>query len=209
MNKTTRKTVHDKCGGNCAYCGDTLGKRWTVDHVISQRNFLTTIKNKFRVPKFLEHLTEFDVNHIDNLLPACQSCNNYKSAEDIETFRSEIGKLLDRLQKYSTQFKIATRFGLVRKSKKDIVFYFEKIKLYERAPDVTTTTTKPPKIKVPKKKRFFKPGKFKAVKLDPNDPKVETMIEQTLKAQEETRKRQRIDPDLGHLIVGGPTVVPN
>lgn len=207
MNKKTRQLVHDKCGGNCAYCGDTLGKRWTVDHVISQRNFVWHIKNKFKVPPFLSHLTELDVNHIDNLLPACQSCNNYKSAEALETFRSEIGKLLERLQKYSTQFKIATRFGLVRKSKKDIVFYFEKIKLYERVPDVTTTTTEAPKIKA-KKKRFFKPGKFKAVKIDPNDPKVKALIEQTKKEQEKIRNLQKIDPDLGRLVVGGPDVVP-
>lgn len=207
MNKKTRQLVHDKCGGNCAYCGDTLGKRWTIDHVISQRNFLTSIKNQWRIPKFLSHLTEFDVNHIDNLLPSCRSCNNYKSSMDLELFRSEIGKLVDRLQAYSTQFKISTRFGLVRKTKKDIVFYFEKIKLYERALCVTTTTTEAPKVKI-KKKRFFKPGKFKAIKIDPNDPKVEALIEETLKAQEETRKLQRIDPDIGSLIVGGPNVVP-
>jgi len=126
---------------------------------------------------------------------------------DLELFRSEIGKLVDRLQAYSTQFKISTRFGLVRKTKKDIVFYFEKIKLYERALCVTTTTTEAPKVKI-KKKRFFKPGKFKAIKIDPNDPKVEALIEETLKAQEETRKLQRIDPDIGSLIVGGPNVVP-
>ena len=169
MNKTIRKTVHDKCGGRCAYCGDTLGKRWTVDHVICQRNFVWHIKNKFKVPPFLSHLTELDVNHIDNLLPACQSCNNYKSAEALETFRAELEKLLDRLQKYSTQFKIATRFGLVRKSKKDIVFYFEKIKLYEKVPDVTTTTTKEAKVKT--KRKLFKREKFKTTKLDSNDPK--------------------------------------
>lgn len=201
MNKKTRQLVHDKCGGNCAYCGDTLGKRWTVDHVISQRNFILTIKNKFKVPSFLTHLTELDVNHIDNLLPACQSCNNYKSAEDIETFRLELGKLVERLQKYSTQFKIATRFGLVRKAEKNIVFYFEKIKLYERASCVTTTTTESPPKDKPKKKKFFKSGKVKTVKLDPNDPKVKAQIERTIKEQERILSRKRIDPDLGRLII--------
>ena len=201
MNKKTRQLVHDKCDGNCAYCGDTLGKRWTVDHVISQRNFILTIKNKFKVPSFLTHLTELDVNHIDNLLPACQSCNNYKSAEDIETFRSELGKLVERLQKYSTQFKIATRFGLVRKDTKDIVFYFEKIKLYERASSVTTTTTEALSKDKPKKEKFFKPKKVKPVKLDPNDPEIKARIERTIKEQERVLSLKKIDPDLGHLVI--------
>ena len=133
MNKKVRQLVYDKCDGKCAYCGDPLGKRWTVDHVIPQINFLHHVKNQWRVPPFLIHLTPLDVNHIDNLLPACQSCNNYKSSMDIETFRSEIGKLVERLQKTSTIFKISVRFGLLRKTKKKIVFHFEKIKLYERS----------------------------------------------------------------------------
>ncbi len=210
MNKNTRQTVHDKCDGRCAYCGERLGKRWTVDHVISQRNFLHSIKNKWRIPPFLSHLTEFDVNHIDNLLPTCQSCNNYKSAEDIETFRSEIGKLVDRLRNYSTQYKISLRYGQVREARQPIKFYFEKIKLYERQVTTTTTTTVAPKStkKKAKKKNFFK-GNFKVHKIDPNDPEVKARIASTIKAQEEIRKLQRIDPDLGRLIVGGPTVVPN
>ena len=130
ISKNTRKKVEEKCKGRCAYCGEKLGKKWTVDHVIPQRNFLFHVKNKFKVPWFLEHLKETDVNHVDNLLPACQSCNNYKSAFDLETFRYELSQLPIRLMKYSTQFKISTRFGMVKTSTKKIEFYFEKIKLY-------------------------------------------------------------------------------
>jgi hypothetical protein len=119
---------------------------------------------------------------------------------DLETFRTEVGELVNRLQKYSTQFKIALRFGLVRKTKKVIVFYFERIKLYERAPSVTTTTTEAPKVKT-KKKRFFKPGKFKAAKLDPNDPNVKERIANTIAAQEKIRRLQEIDPEIGNLFI--------
>jgi 5-methylcytosine-specific restriction endonuclease McrA len=131
MKKGVRPIVHAKCGGKCAYCGDPLGKRWTVDHIIPQKNFLQNVHNKWKVPSFLSHLTEHDINHIDNLLPSCASCNNYKSSMDVETFRSEIGMLVERLQKTSTIFKISIRFGLLTKRKKKIVFYFEKLKIYD------------------------------------------------------------------------------
>lgn len=131
MNKNLRKAVHDKCNGKCAYCGDPLGKKWTVDHVIPQRNYIQFVHNQWRVPPFLAHLTEFDMNSIDNLLPSCSSCNNYKSSMDLETFRDELGKLVERLQKTVTIFKISIRFGLLTKHKKKIVFYFERLKIYD------------------------------------------------------------------------------
>jgi hypothetical protein len=43
---------------------------------------------------------------------------------------------------------------------------------------------------------------MKPVKLDPNDPEIIRLIEETKRQQEEIRKLQRIDPDLGNLFIG-------
>jgi len=43
---------------------------------------------------------------------------------------------------------------------------------------------------------------MKPVKLDPNDPEIIRLIEETKRQQEEIKKLQRIDPDLGNLFVG-------
>lgn len=52
------------------------------------------------------------------------------------------------------------------------------------------------------KKKIFKDGSLKPVKIDPNDPLVKELIEETKREQEKTRKLQRIDPEIGKLFVG-------
>jgi 5-methylcytosine-specific restriction endonuclease McrA len=81
-----------------------------VDHIISQENFKRDILHKeVFVPEFLKHLTLEDVNHIDNLIATCRSCNNYKSAYTLENFRRELGLQLERLNK-NTNYKLASRY---------------------------------------------------------------------------------------------------
>lgn len=121
-----RALIYNKFGGFCAYCGCELNGKFQVDHVIPQALFWNHVRYKKRVPSFLSHLNESDLNHPDNLVPACQSCNNYKSTMDIETFRSELGKLVERLNKNSTQYRIAKRYGMVEEKEIKIKFYFEK-----------------------------------------------------------------------------------
>ena len=125
ISQNIRDAVYAKCAGRCAYCGSELNGKFQVDHVISQRNFEHRIKNQFRVPEFLKHLTLVDVNHIDNLLPACASCNNYKSTHDLEGFRKELGLLIERLNKTSSIYRIAKRFGSIKEMDQPIRFYFE------------------------------------------------------------------------------------
>ena len=125
MAKVDRNIILNKFGGKCAYCGCDLNGKFQIDHVISQEFFKHNIKNNFRIPLFLSHLTEIDCQHIDNLMPACASCNNYKSAFNLEAFRDELGKMRERINKYSTHYKISKRFGLIQEIEKPIVFYFE------------------------------------------------------------------------------------
>lgn len=125
--KPTRRIIYDKFGGKCAYCGCELNGKFQIDHLISKEWFKVEIRDKHSVPEFLFHLTENDVNHIDNLMPACCSCNNYKHSFTLNVFREQIGLLVQRLNSTFTQYKIAKRYGLVSENIKPIKFYFETI----------------------------------------------------------------------------------
>jgi len=129
MNKVEiRKAVYDKLDGHCAYCGCEIKIReMQVDHVIPQSYFLHYVKNKFQIPAFLNHLTEIDVNHFDNLMPTCRYCNKHKSAHHLELYRSEIFEQVKRLNLRSSNYRIAKRYGLIQETVKPIVFYFETV----------------------------------------------------------------------------------
>ena len=125
--KIDRIAVYNKFNGRCAYCGGEIGfSMMQIDHIIPRRNFLWHVKNRFKVPLFLKHLTENDVNHIDNLFPSCKTCNSWKTAFDIETFRDELEKQIKRLNNYSANYRMAKRYGLVEETEKPIIFYFER-----------------------------------------------------------------------------------
>lgn len=126
MTKQNRQLVFDKYNGKCAYCGcDITLKKMQVDHIIPKIDFAIHIKNRIRIPDFLKHLTESDVNHIDNLNPACSICNKWKSAHHLELFRSELFEQIKRLNAYSSNYRIAKRYGLLEETLKPIKFYFE------------------------------------------------------------------------------------
>lgn len=122
-----REEVFKKLHGHCAYCGEALKsiKQMQVDHIIPQAFFVGYVRSKIYVPQFLEHLTECDVDHIDNLHPACGVCNKWKSTFHLELFRSEIADQIKRLNDYSSNFRLAKRYGIVQETPQPIVFYFE------------------------------------------------------------------------------------
>lgn len=62
-----------------------------------------------------------------DMLPACRSCNHYKSRSTLEGFRRMVGAMPDVLMRDSNTYKNAVRFGLVIPNKKPVIFYFEKI----------------------------------------------------------------------------------
>jgi len=139
MNRIARLAIYNKFERHCAYCGEKITyEEMQVDHVIPKRNFVHSIENdkngqeaKFiKVPDFLRHLNEKDSNHSDNLFPTCRSCNNRKSTLSLESFRSEIAEQVNRLNKYSTAYRLAKRYGLLREQIKPVVFYFETFKSY-------------------------------------------------------------------------------
>ncbi len=69
---------------------------------------------------------ELDI--IENMNPACASCNIQKHGYNIESFRSDIAYFITTLNKSSNQYKFAKRYGLVQEIMTPVVFYFEKLK---------------------------------------------------------------------------------
>jgi 5-methylcytosine-specific restriction endonuclease McrA len=127
MKKEVRLQVYEKYQGHCGYCGETIEyKDMQVDHVIPQSEFYRKIDKKIGIPDFLSHLTPMDLNHIDNLMPSCRICNKWKDTFDIDGFRKQLSEQLDRLNNYSSNYRIAKKYGLIQETYKPIKFYFEK-----------------------------------------------------------------------------------
>ena len=126
FNKKKRIHIYNKLNGSCGYCGKKIElKDMQVDHIIPQLNYEMSIRNNWRVPAFLAHLTIADMHCDDNLLPTCRVCNKWKNAHDLELFRSELQEQLKRLNERSSNYRIAKKYGLINETPKPIIFHFE------------------------------------------------------------------------------------
>ena len=65
--ETVREAVLQKTGGLCAYCGCRLLPGWHVDHILP--------------------FTKGGTIALENLLPACPSCNTRKGVHNLGKFR--------------------------------------------------------------------------------------------------------------------------
>lgn len=125
MKKEIRKQAHEKCGGRCAYCGEEVTlKTMQVDHIIPKKYFT----ERYWCSGLQEVITtDYDVDDMKNLNPSCRACNNFKGVFSLESFRQELGKQVERARRYSVNFRMAEKFGLVQVAERPIVFYFEKL----------------------------------------------------------------------------------
>lgn len=106
LSKEERQKVYDKCNGYCAYCGTEIEyKDMQVDHV--------------------KPLRLGGSDNMDNMLPACRSCNHYKATLDVEGFRKYLSEIHKRLMRDSVPYQVAERFGIVKHNTDDVKFYFE------------------------------------------------------------------------------------
>lgn len=129
LQKSERVEVYNKCNGRCAYCGCEISyEQMQVDHIIPRIHFIDHITNKDKVPHFLRHLTIADTDHMDNLNPACDVCNDWKKAFDLEFFRNKLSDQVNELNKRSKYYRIAKRYGLINENEIKIKFYFEQFK---------------------------------------------------------------------------------
>lgn len=108
LTKSEREQIYNIFNGHCAYCGCEIEyKDMQVDHIIS-----------------LECHNGTDT--IDNMYPACRSCNHYKSTMSIEVFRKQLERMPMVLMRDSVTYKNAVRYNLVTPNEHKVVFYFEK-----------------------------------------------------------------------------------
>lgn len=105
--KSIRNAVKAKFDGRCAYCGQSAN-RLVIDHLVA--------------------VVRGGTNEIDNLMPSCFSCNNFKMSFSLEQFREELRLQVHRARAHSLNFRLAERFGLIEVKEKPIKFYFEEEK---------------------------------------------------------------------------------
>ena len=101
-----RKIVFEKYNGRCAYCGCKLKSRFCVDHIH---------------PKH-----KAGINKIENYNPSCFSCNSSKSTLSIEKWREQLVHKVIQLNRDSSTYRAVKRFGLIKETNKDVMFYFER-----------------------------------------------------------------------------------
>jgi 5-methylcytosine-specific restriction endonuclease McrA len=118
-----RQIIFDKYGGKCAYCGCELCKGWHVDEIEPIRRNKKRVNGKW-VANGCDHPERLN---IENQNPACPSCNINKHSMSLEEFRQAVAQYVQSLNLYSTQYKIAKRYGLIAETDNKVVFYFESI----------------------------------------------------------------------------------
>lgn len=120
MTKKQREQIYAKCNGHCAYCGKELEyKDMQVDHVIPQRR-ATAKAGRGRLPIEM-------IETIDNMMPSCRSCNHYKRAHNLETFRRYIEEIPMKLSRDNYIYKVGVRYNLIEEHPRKIKFYFEQL----------------------------------------------------------------------------------
>lgn len=75
----------------------------------------------------MDDILGIEVDGLENMLPACSSCNRYKSTFDLEMFRQMLLRIPKRLARDVSTYNIAKRFGMVEEHEEPIRFYFEKM----------------------------------------------------------------------------------
>lgn len=115
LTKQQRIELRNKYQGRCAYCGDLLGERWHADHIepIVRNWWNGTCEHPER-------------NTLENFNPSCPSCNIVKSSMSLDSFRKILGGFITSLNRDSTQYKFAKRYGLLEEKEIEVKFWFEK-----------------------------------------------------------------------------------
>lgn len=110
ISKAKREAVYKKYDGHCAYCGREIEyKDMQVDHFLPLRAWC---------------IEDAGTDDLSNLMPACRTCNHYKRANSLETFRRYIYEIPKKLRT-NYIYKVGLIYGNVSDIEKPIKFYFE------------------------------------------------------------------------------------
>ena len=112
INKAKREAVYKKYDGHCAYCGREIEyKDMQVDHFLPLKAW---------------GIEDAGTDDLSNLMPACRTCNHYKRANSLETFRRYIYEIPKKLRT-NYIYKVGLIYGNVSDIEKPIKFYFEMV----------------------------------------------------------------------------------
>lgn len=127
MNKK-RQAIWDKSGGKCWYCGCELPEKgWHADHYYPIVRDLEVVKDDRGVSKMVtgKGCAYPELDTIDNLVPSCAPCNNFKHSYHPDWYRKEISNQFENTLKYSTGLRQLHRMNLIDIEPKPVVFWFE------------------------------------------------------------------------------------
>ena len=114
--KKIRQQVYEKYNGHCAYCGCELEyKHMQVDHLDSVYRADAEGRNAS--------------NYIENLMPACRTCNFYKGTATVEELRRKLRTFEAVYLAEHFNTRLAVKYGMVALNYWDGKFYFEKADL--------------------------------------------------------------------------------
>ena len=121
--KINREQVYKKFNGHCAYCGKEITiKEMQIDHVYPKR-----LDSLYEWSEEIKQKRPKDIDSISNLMPSCRTCNHYKRAGTLESFRDLMRTLHERILNIYI-VKVAICYGIVKVRPFDNKFYFEIIK---------------------------------------------------------------------------------
>lgn len=116
ITRAIRRWVYNKYNGHCAYCGERIEfNAFHVDHIKPVRE----MNGEMDYP---------ENDTIENMAPACRSCNIRKGSGSVEFFREEMERAVKVLRRDSVTFKFAERYGQIKCTPCKIKFYFEQFK---------------------------------------------------------------------------------
>ena len=110
--------------GLCAYCGEELGDRWHADHVEPVLRESLYIRGKGFVAS--GKILYENRDKIENMMPACISCNIDKGGSTLEGWRMRLADILNVLRRNYPTYRHALRFGFVSENPEPVVFHFER-----------------------------------------------------------------------------------
>ena len=120
LRKAERAALRDKFDGRCAYCGEPLSEKWHADHVEP------LVRNDWlKIPRGPDYPHR---DTLENLNPACPPCNLDKHSQSLDSWRDNIRRSLEMLERDSGLYRRAVRYRLMTLQPKPIVFYFETLK---------------------------------------------------------------------------------
>ena len=125
--KEERQAIFDKTNGRCGYCGEDLKKGWHVDHMKPVRRVSKWSRDKLKWIATGE-VENPENDTFENKIASCVRCNTRKGAESIEGFRNGLLHICEMLNRDSSIYRFGLKYGMIKETGVNIVFYFETLK---------------------------------------------------------------------------------